>query len=109
MLSERAGTRKCFLTTATLTMALLVCAGCGSAFSAERMGRAQERLREAREAGAEALAPYEFHSARAYLRKAETEAAEADYDDAITLASSSEAFSTRAIELSLAARRGARP
>ncbi len=109
MLSERAGTRKCFLTTATLTMALLVCAGCGSVLYTDRAKNAQERLREARELGAEALAPYEFYSAQAHLLKAETEATEADYDDAIALASSSEAFSARAIELSLAARRGARP
>lgn len=118
MLSERAGTRKCFLTTAPLTalpvrvglvLAALLCVGCGSLGYSARSGAAQERLAEARELGAEELAPYEFFSAQAHLHKAESEAAEADYGDAIELAASSEAFSARAIELSRAARRGALP
>jgi hypothetical protein len=94
---------------AIATVGLLACAGCGSAFYSWQAGDAQQRLAEAREVGAEELAPYEYYSAVAHLEKAESEAADADFGDALKLAEQSEEFSNRAIALSRAARRGARP
>lgn len=109
MLSERAGNDPCTLRRLSFSIALLACTGCGSTLYSWQAGAAQQRLAEARELGAEELAPYEYYSAQAYLEKAESEAATADYGDAKQLAATSEDFSTRAIELSRAARRGAKP
>lgn len=67
---------------------------------------AQQRLMEAKDLGAEELATYEYYSAKAYLEKAATEAAESDFGDAVDLAERSEQYSSRAIELSRDARRG---
>lgn len=91
------------------TVGLLACAGCGSTLYSWHAGDARQRLAEAREVGAEELAPYEYYSAVAHLEKAESEAADADFGDALTLAEQSEAYSTRAIALSRAARKGTAP
>lgn len=109
MLSERAGTGKCFVRTTISSVVLIACTGCGSTLYSIHASTAQQRLAEAKELGAEDLAPYEFHAAHAHLEKAETEAAEADFGDAITLAEQSAEYSARAIELSRVARRGATP
>lgn len=109
MLSERAGTDPRILRRLSFSVALFACLGCSSTLYSWQAGAAQQRLAEARELGAEELAPYEYYSARAYLEKAETEAAEADYGDAQELASASEDYSRRAIEVSRAARRGGTP
>lgn len=109
MLSERAGTGKCIVRTISLAMTLCCAPGCGSTLYSWEVGGAHQRLAEARELGAEELAPYEYYSAVAHLEKAESEAAEADYGDAIQLAELSEQYASRAIALSRAARRGDTP
>jgi len=63
--------------------------------------RASDAVEEARRAGAEAAAPYEYTSAVAYLAKAREEGAEAEYGNAIELG-------RRAEELALQARAIAR-
>jgi hypothetical protein len=68
---------------------------------------AANKLEEAKELGAEEYAAYEYWMAREYLVKARSEAAEADYSDAITLAQESREFSEKAIGLARAAHRGA--
>lgn len=87
----------------------VVLAGCGHAVFAMEIRSASMRLAEAREVGAPELAPYEYYYAEAHLEKAKQEAAEADYGDAIELASTSTEYAEKAIELSETAREGAQP
>jgi hypothetical protein len=68
---------------------------------------ASVKVAEARELGAQELAPYEYYYAEAHLEKAKQEAAEADFGDAIELASTSAEYAEKAIELSESARQGA--
>lgn len=94
-------------------IALLVAAGvsfvgCGNAAYSFEILRAERRIEEARELKAEERAPYEYYYARAHYEKARTEAAEADYGDAIDFASTSSDYATQAIKKSRAAQ-GARP
>ena len=81
--------------------------GCGNALYAIQVNQASSRLEEAKELGAEELAAYEYWVAFEHLEKARTEAAEADYSDAINFAEVSEEYATKAIELARQARRGA--
>jgi hypothetical protein len=71
--------------------ALLACAavgltGCGNSLYALRANSASAKLQEARSAGAEQRAPYEYNLANEHLQAAMSEAAEADYGDAYELA-----------------------
>jgi hypothetical protein len=68
---------------------------------------AQARLEQAREMGAEKQAPYEYYFAREHLRQAQVEAAEASYSDAAAYAETAETYAQKAIDLTIAARRGA--
>jgi hypothetical protein len=81
--------------------------GCGSAVYGARANSAESKLEEARELGAERLAPFEYYMAREHLDKARSEAAEADYGDAIDLAAASEEYANQAILSARAAHRGA--
>ena len=85
-----------------LLLVLAVTAGCGPVgYMKQVHQRATEAVEEARRAGAEAAAPYEYTSAVAYLAKAREEGAEAQYGNAIELG-------RRAEELALQARAIAR-
>jgi hypothetical protein len=68
---------------------------------------AASRVEEAKAVGAEQLAPYEYYYAKEHLEKAQEEAAEADYGDAIDLANTSEEYADKAIRLTRDAHRGA--
>ena len=81
--------------------------GCGHTVFAIQVGSASSKLEEPREIGAENLAPYEFYFAEAHLRKARSEAAEADYSDAIEFAEISEEFAEKATRLARQAHRSA--
>ena len=81
--------------------------GCGNAVYAVAANRASSKLEEARQAGAEEDAPYEYWYAKLHLEKASSEAAEADYSDAIHLAEVSEEHAAKAIRLANEAKRGA--
>lgn len=85
----------------------VACAGCGNALYAVRVNSASSKLEEARELGAEQYAPYEYYFAKEHLQKAQTEAAEADYGDAVDLAATSEEYADKAIRLTREAHRGA--
>ena len=87
--------------------AMFASAGCGSTIYAFKVNDASAKLEEARELGAEDLAPYEFYKAELHLKKARTEAAEADYGAAVGLADTSKDLSIKAIRLAREARRGA--
>lgn len=98
--------RKFRLVAATLWMAFGV-VGCGNALYAIQANSASSKFEEARELGAEQYAPYEYYMAQEHLRKAETEAAEADYGDATELSNAAEEYADKAIVLSREAHRGA--
>ena len=93
--------------TLALATVLLTCVGCGNALYAVQANSASSKLEEARELGAEQYAPYEYFYAKEHLQKAQSEASEADYSDAIDLADASEEYADKAIRLAREAHRGA--
>ena len=91
-----------------LAIALLAgTTGCGNTLYAVQANSASSKLEEAQELGAEQYAPYEYFYAREHLQKAQSEASEADYSDAIDLAETSEEYADKAIRLTREAHRGA--
>jgi len=91
----------------SLLVVALLLTGCGNTIYAFKANSAANKVEEAHELGAEKLAPYEYFYAKQHLEKAEEEAAEADYSDAINLAEASEDYADKAIRLTKAAQRGA--
>jgi hypothetical protein len=83
---------------------LLGLVGCGNAIYVMQVNSASSRVEEAREIGAEQLAPYDYYYAEEHLKKARQEAAEADYGDAIKLASAAEEHAAKAVKLAREAR-----
>jgi hypothetical protein len=81
--------------------------GCGNTLYAIQVNSASGKLAEARELGAEKYAPYEYYFASEHLDKAQHEASEADYSDAINLAEVAEEYADKAIQLARDAHRGA--
>jgi hypothetical protein len=73
--------------------------GCGNAVFAIQASTASRHLEQARELGAESLAPYEFYYAEEHLKQAQSEAGEADYGDARILAHESNQYSKKAIRI----------
>ncbi|MCC6214574.1 MAG: DUF4398 domain-containing protein [Polyangiaceae bacterium] len=99
--------RTCGIGMATLAGgALLALGGCGNTLYAFQASSASSKLEEAQELGAEKHAPYEYYYAKLHLEKAMTEAAEADYGDAIDLAEVSEEYADKAIRLAREAHSG---
>ena len=97
---------------ATLLVALaasgaLCLTGCGHTIYAINVNSASAKLEEAHELGAELYAPYEYWFALEHLDKAQTEASEGDYGDAIELAGVGEEYADKAIQLARDAHRGA--
>jgi formylmethanofuran dehydrogenase subunit B len=86
---------------------VFACGGCGNALYAVQVNAASGKLAEAHELGAEQYAPYEYYLAKEHLQKSRSEAAEADYSDAVDLAAESEEYSDKAIRLAREAHRGA--
>jgi hypothetical protein len=85
----------------------VVVSGCGNTLYAIQASSAASKLEEAKELGAEEYAPYEYWFAVQHLDKAQTEASEADYSDAVKLASIGEEYADKAIQLARDAHRGA--
>jgi hypothetical protein len=81
--------------------------GCGGAVYAIEVNSAASKVSEARELGAEKLAPYEYYCASEYLAQARVEASEGGYSDAIEFANVAEEAADKAIKLSKEAHRGA--
>ena len=81
--------------------------GCGGMYYAVVAGGASANLEQAKEIGADEKAPYEYYMAREHLRKAQQEAAQGDYGDAIDLAEDAEKFAGKAVRLAREAHRGA--
>jgi hypothetical protein len=86
---------------------MLLLPACGNVLYAVEVNSASSKLAEARELGAEEYAPYEYYMAKEHLDKARSEAAEADYQDAAELSSTSGEYADKAITLSREAHRGA--
>jgi hypothetical protein len=93
--------------TFALALSWPIVVGCGNTLYAVQANSASGKLEEARELGAELYAPYEYYYAKEHLQKAQTEAAEADYGDAVELAEESKEYAERALRLTREARRGA--
>jgi hypothetical protein len=72
--------------------------GCGNSLYALRANAASVKLEEAREAGAQQRAPYEYTLAEEHLNKAMSEAAEADYGDAFNLANAAYEYAEQAVQ-----------
>ncbi len=88
----------CFL------FACLACVeGCGGVLYAASVNGAASRIEEAREIGAEQLAPYEYYYAKAHMEQAQVDASEASYSDAINYAETAEEYAEKAVNLSKAA------
>jgi len=90
--------------TLALLIGLLAIAGCGNTLYSIQANSASGKLEEARELGAEQSAPYQYFYAKEHLKKAQTEAAEADYGDAVDLAETSEEYADKAVRLARDAR-----
>ncbi len=81
--------------------------GCGNTLYAVHISSASSKLQAAHELGAEQYAPYEYWFAFQHIEKAQSEASEADYSDAVALASLGEEYADKAIKLARDAHRGA--
>jgi len=92
---------------AVLAGAALCLSGCGHTIYAINVNSTSAKLEEAHELGAELYAPYEYWFAQEHLDKAQTEASEGDYGDAIELAKIGEEYADKAIQLARDAHRGA--
>lgn len=84
--------------TALVGLGVLGAIGCGNALYAARVTQASEELERAEQLDAAVRAPYEYNYALEHLRKARTEALEADYSAAISLAQVAFDYASRAIE-----------
>lgn len=73
--------------------------GCGNAVYAVRITQASAELARAEQLDAAHRAPYEYHYALEHLRKARSEAVEADYADATALAQIAYDYASRAIQV----------
>ena len=82
-------------------------AGCGGTLYSVQINGVASKVAEAKELGAEKLAPYEYYYANEHLQKAMSEASEGDYSDAIQFADVAEEYANKAIQLSKEAHRGA--
>jgi hypothetical protein len=81
--------------------------GCGGTLYAIQVNGAAGKVAQAKEIGADKLAPYEYYFAAEHLTKAISEASEADYSDAVEFANVAEEYADKAIKLARDARRGA--
>lgn len=95
---SNAALRSAFLILLLLMAAAASLTGCGNSLYALRANAAASKLEEARSAGAEQRAPYEYTLAKEHLDKAMSEAAEADYGDAYTLANAAYDYADQAVQ-----------
>jgi hypothetical protein len=73
--------------------------GCGNTLYAMSVTRASDELARAEQLEAAEKAPYEYYYALEHLRKARSEAARADYGDALVLAEAAYEHARRAIQV----------
>jgi hypothetical protein len=92
---------------ASLAAATLSSVSCGGTLYVAQINDASSKLAQAKEVGAESLAPYEYYYASSHLTQAMSEAAEGDYSDAIEFAEVAQQYADKAIKISREARGGA--
>lgn len=90
--------KKTLLNFALLVPIAVGTTACGNSLYALRVNAAASKLEEARSVGAERRAPYEYTLAKEHLDKAMSEAAEADYGDAFTLANAAYDYADQAVQ-----------
>jgi hypothetical protein len=73
--------------------------GCGNTLYAMSITRASDELTRAEQLEAAEKAPYEYYYALEHLRKARSEAALAEYGDAVVLAEAAYEHARRAIQV----------
>lgn len=73
--------------------------GCGNTLYLVQVHRAEQSFQEAKELGAERVAPYQYYSAKLRLEKAKKEAAKAEYGNAADLSDEATDFSIQAIKI----------
>jgi len=95
------------LSVAAVALLGIAWGGCGNTLYAIQISSASSKLEEAHELGAEQYAPYEYWFAYEHIEKAQSEASEADYSDAVKLAEVGEEYADKAIKLARDAHRGA--
>ncbi len=96
--TSTAALRKALSFIAPLVAIAFCTSGCGNSLYALRANAAASKLEEARNAGAEQRAPYEYTLAKEHLDKAMSEAAEADYGDAYSMADAAYDYADKAVE-----------
>jgi hypothetical protein len=84
---------------AALGLGLAGAVGCGNAIYASRITQASDEVARAEQLGAASRAPYEYYYALEHLRKARSEAMEADYGAAIELAQAAFDYARRAVQV----------
>jgi hypothetical protein len=84
---------------ASIIPGLLLALGCGNALYAVRVTQASAELQRAEQLDAARRAPYEYFYALEHLKKARSEAVEADYGDAAALAEIAFHYAERAIQV----------
>ena len=89
-----------------LGVALVSLSGCGGVHYAVNANGAASQLEEAKQLGAEQLAPYEYYYAKANLEQAQIEASEASYSDAANFAETAEEYAGKAVEISKSSKKG---
>jgi hypothetical protein len=78
---------------------LLVSSSCGNTLYATRVTQASQELARAEQLDAARRAPYDYYYALEHLKKARSEAGEADYSDAVALAEKAYQHANRAVQI----------
>ena len=86
---------------------LLASTGCVGIVYAAKANSAAGKLEQAKTLGAEEFAEFEYYYAQAHLLKAQEEAAQASYGDAIEFADVAQDYADKAIALSRDSHKGA--
>lgn len=79
---------------------VLLLSSCGNALYAACVTQASQELARAEQLDAARRAPYDYYYALEHLRKARSEASEADYADATALAETAYQHANRAVQIS---------
>ncbi len=82
-----------------LSITGIALSGCGNTLYLVQVSQAEEAFEEAKELGAEKVAPYEFYGAEARLKEAREQAAHAEYGNAAKLSDEATALANRAVLL----------
>lgn len=93
------GRTKRLVVLCAVVTAAVVFAACGPSLYTFNLVPASQAVEQARQANAAEHAPYEYFYARSYLDKAQEEAGEANYQDAIRFAEQANEFGTKARDL----------